>query len=291
MSALPYRLRDFRRDSRAVRIGANHLIPIELALKIVSKIKANEDFSVYVVIPLWPEGVPSSTSMQEILFFQSQTMEMMFTLIANALQETGKDKDHHPTDFLNFFCLGNREVISDNGSAPSTPRDEKSSQALARKSGRFMIYVHAKGMIVDDEYVIIGSANINQRSMAGSRDTEIAMGAYQPHRTWARKGSHPQGQVYGFRASLWAEHLRVEEDCFERPWSQECVSKVRSLAKENWERYADEQVTNMVGHLMLYPLDVEASGKVVPISGYDTFPDVGGKIIGTPTNLPDSLTT
>nr|GLL42872.1 phospholipase D beta 1-like isoform X2 [Ipomoea trifida] len=44
-----------------------------------------------------------------------------------------------------------------------------------------MIYVHAKGMIVEDEYVIVGSANINQRSMAGSKDTEIAMGAYQPH--------------------------------------------------------------------------------------------------------------
>lgn len=58
-----------------------------------------------------------------------------------------------------------------------------------------MIYVHGKGMIVDDEYVIVGSANINQRSMDGSRDTEIAMGAYQPHRTWAQKGSHPFGQV------------------------------------------------------------------------------------------------
>ena len=58
-----------------------------------------------------------------------------------------------------------------------------------------MIYVHAKGMIVDDEYVILGSANINQRSMAGSRDTEIAMGAYQPHQTWAKKKKHPHGQV------------------------------------------------------------------------------------------------
>lgn len=60
-----------------------------------------------------------------------------------------------------------------------------------------MIYVHAKGMIVDDEYVILGSANINQRSMAGSRDTEIAMGAYQPHQTWARNDKHPHGQVSG----------------------------------------------------------------------------------------------
>lgn len=58
-----------------------------------------------------------------------------------------------------------------------------------------MIYVHAKGMIVDDEYVMLGSANINQRSMAGSRDTEIAMGAYQNHHTWAKKGKHPRGEV------------------------------------------------------------------------------------------------
>lgn len=61
-----------------------------------------------------------------------------------------------------------------------------------------MIYVHAKGMIVDDEYVILGSANINQRSLAGSKDTEIAMGAYQPHHSWGKKQQHPRGQVQIF---------------------------------------------------------------------------------------------
>jgi hypothetical protein len=65
----------------------------------------------------------------------------------------------------------------------------------AQKFKRFMIYVHAKGMIVDDEYVIVGSANINQRSMAGTKDTEIAMGAYQPHHTWGSRKRHPHGQV------------------------------------------------------------------------------------------------
>ena len=59
-----------------------------------------------------------------------------------------------------------------------------------------MIGVHSKGMIVDDEFVILGSANINQRSLEGSRDTEIAMGAYQPYHTWANKGSSPHGQVH-----------------------------------------------------------------------------------------------
>jgi len=50
--------------------GANHLIPMELALKVASKIRAGERFAVYVVVPMWPEGVPDSAAMQEILFFQ-----------------------------------------------------------------------------------------------------------------------------------------------------------------------------------------------------------------------------
>ena len=51
-------------------------MPIELALKIVSKIKANERFSVYVVIPMWPEGIPTSSSVQEILHFQVKTLDI-----------------------------------------------------------------------------------------------------------------------------------------------------------------------------------------------------------------------
>ncbi len=30
-------------------------------------------------------------------------------------------------------------------------------------------------MIVDDKYMIIGSANLNDRSLMGSRDSELAM--------------------------------------------------------------------------------------------------------------------
>jgi hypothetical protein len=50
--------------------GADNLIPMELALKIASKIRAGERFAVYVVIPMWPEGVPTASSVQEILYFQ-----------------------------------------------------------------------------------------------------------------------------------------------------------------------------------------------------------------------------
>ena len=68
----------------------------------------------------------------------------------------------------------------------------------SQKFQRFMVYVHGKVMIVDDEYVILGSANINERSLDGSRDSEIAMGAYQPHHTWGKRKGHPHGQVCAF---------------------------------------------------------------------------------------------
>jgi phospholipase D1/2 len=37
-----------------------------------------------------------------------------------------------------------------------------------------IIYVHSKLMIVDDMHVICGSANINDRSLLGKRDSELA---------------------------------------------------------------------------------------------------------------------
>lgn len=123
-------------------------------------------------------------------------MQMMYEVIARELKNLNLE-NAHPQDYLNFYCLGNREQCEDqvSNSGNHSSSNGGGSISASQKHGRFMIYVHAKGMIVDDEYVILGSANINQRSMAGSRDTEIAMGAYQPHHTWAQKKKHPRGQV------------------------------------------------------------------------------------------------
>ncbi|KAF9616014.1 hypothetical protein IFM89_027953 [Coptis chinensis] len=60
-------------------VGCLHLIPKELSLKILSKIEAGERFTVYVVVPMWPEGIPESRSVQAILDWQKRTMEMMYT--------------------------------------------------------------------------------------------------------------------------------------------------------------------------------------------------------------------
>ncbi|KAJ9561849.1 hypothetical protein OSB04_007009, partial [Centaurea solstitialis] len=248
--------------------GADNLIPMELALKIVSKIRAGERFAVYVVIPMWPEGVPTTATVQEILYWQSQTMETMYTVVAQEIK--AMQLDAHPQDYLNFYCLGKREELPEEMIQSA---DDKVSES--QKFQRFMIYVHAKGMIVDDEYVIMGSANINQRSLAGSKDTEIAMGSYQPHHTWAAKKRHPHGQVYGYRMSLWAEQMGILEECYEEAESLDCVRKVNKLADDNWKRYTDDKFSELQGHIMRYPLQVDGDGNVESLTDYETFPDLG----------------
>ncbi|XP_051130109.1 phospholipase D gamma 1-like [Andrographis paniculata] len=271
-------------------LGANNLIPMEIALKIANKIRARERFSVYIVVPMWPEGVPTSTPTQRILFWQYNTMQMMYETIYNALVEMGLERDYEPQDYLNFFCLGNREVAAGESIPDVKGASGNTPQVLTRKNQRFMIYVHSKGMIVDDEYVILGSANINQRSMEGTRDTEIAMGAYQPNYTWANKHSNPRGEIFGYRMSLWAEHTGTLEQCFEHPESLECARRVRWMGEHNWQKFAGSEVCNLPGHLLKYPVAVDRAGKVSPLPGYETFPDMGGKIIGTFSGIQENLT-
>ena len=132
--------------------------------------------------------------------FHAETIESMYKMIASAIREANIDA--HPMDYLNFFCLGNRE--SDvSGAAQELPADVKpnTTQWRVLQSGRFMVYVHSKMMIVDDEVALVGSANINQRSMDGSRDTEIMLGAWQPAHL-ANGNRYPEGDVHRFRMTL-----------------------------------------------------------------------------------------
>nr|ACN85289.1 unknown [Oryza coarctata] len=204
-------------------IEAVNLIPRELSLKIKSKIDAGERFTVYVVVPMWPEGYPDSQAMQAILDWQRRTMQMMYDDIAGALKEKKMDAD--PRDYLTFFCLGNKEVKRSGEYVPTHHPREGTQYTKAQKARRFMIYVYSKMM-----YIIVGSVNINQLSMDGGRDSEIAMGAFQPHHLNIN-GQVARGQVHAFRMSLWYEHLGgILHDDFLHPGSLECVRRVNKMA-------------------------------------------------------------
>lgn len=278
---------------------ASNLIAIEIAEKICAKIRSNQRFVVYVVVPMFPEGPPDSGAVQEILSHQRKTVALITSRIAKAIKETGSDT--MVSDWFNIFCLVNRESEDggkgDGGTAPV-------EQTLS-KSRRFMIYVHSKFAVFDDTVAIIGSANINSRSMDGSRDTEIALMGWQPEHVASGsngfgndeggENSLPLGDVAAFRRSIWMEHLGEYFPEFENPGSLECVQHVRKLSLRNWNHFsADdaEPVSDMPhGHLALYPYEVDQNTGDVT-STHTSFPDFPAALVkgkATP-GIPNMLT-
>ncbi|KAK9865095.1 hypothetical protein WJX84_006038 [Apatococcus fuscideae] len=273
-----------------------HTVPIELALKVAAKIRAKEPFACYILLPMYSEGAPETGAVQEVIAWQSRTIAMMYKLVADALRDVGAH-DRVPTDYLLFFCLGNKEAeVPGEYKAPQSP-PANSAFERCQKARRFQIYVHSKMLIADDEYIIIGSANINQRSMGGDRDTELAIGAYQPQQL--AKGEKdgvqiPHSDIHAFRMSLWQEHTNQVGHLYQKPESLECAREMRRLAEQNWQDYVSEEVKDISSHLMNYPILVEPDGAVKALPGHEVFPDfpAAAKVLGSKIgSMPDRLTT
>lgn len=120
--------------------------------------RENQKFRVYVIIPLLPGfegeiGRRSGASLHAITHWNYASICRGNDSLMNRLKEAGVE---NPSDYITFHGL--RKYSEFRGTYVSE-----------------LIYVHSKLMIVDDEIVICGSANINDRSLLGNRDSEIAV--------------------------------------------------------------------------------------------------------------------
>lgn len=127
--------------------------PIAQAIceRIVRAHSKNEKFRAYVVLPLLP-SFDSFITIQAVQYYNLRSIINGEYSIYKELQRNGIED---PAEYITFHGMRNWSV-------------------LMGKLVHGIIYVHSKLLIVDDKYVICGSANINDRSMLGSRDSEIA---------------------------------------------------------------------------------------------------------------------
>ena len=129
-----------------------------------------------------------------------------------------------------------------------------------------------------------------QRSMSGTRDTEIAVGCYQP----AFLDENPFGEVHMFRMSLWTGLLRDVDPVFRYPGTIECIQKVSEMSQQNWLDYMGPEGSVPKGLLLKYPINVLSNGFVETLPGIEEFPDFphGSKVMGKKSAvLPQKLTT
>nr|XP_046227408.1 phospholipase D1 [Scatophagus argus]XP_046227409.1 phospholipase D1 [Scatophagus argus] len=129
-----------------------------IAERIIRAYREGKRYRVYVVTPLLPgfEGdinTGGGSAIQAVMHFNYRTMNRGDHSIISQLKKEMGDQ------WINYISIAGLRTHAE----------------LEGKLVTELIYVHSKMLIADDNTVIIGSANINDRSMLGKRDSEVAV--------------------------------------------------------------------------------------------------------------------
>ncbi|OAX81593.1 hypothetical protein ACJ72_04067, partial [Emergomyces africanus] len=176
-----------------------NLIGDALVERIIRAHRDDEDWRAVILIPLMPGfqnqvDTEGGTSVRLIMQCQYRSICRGETSIFGRLRAVGIE----PEDYIQFFSLRSWGKIG--------PRKHLVTEQL---------YIHAKCMIVDDRVAIIGSANINERSMLGSRDSECAAIVRDTDLLWSTMAGKPYlvGRFpHTLRMRLMREHIGVDVD-------------------------------------------------------------------------------
>lgn len=149
--------------SKAGKEIVNNKIIKGLGERVMHAIKKNENYCIFIVLPLLPGFGGNITKKDgQVLRIQIEWhlntifkgSKSLIKRIESAQEKEGKPKDWNK--YLKIFGLRNHTVM--NGKPVSE-----------------IVYVHSKLIIADDNVALLGSANINDRSLMGNRDSELAV--------------------------------------------------------------------------------------------------------------------
>ena len=207
-------------DSKKVKDVKNE-IAFYLRKRIEKAYKNDENFKVYIIIPSlpgYPGEIENSITIQTILQYTYSTISRNYGL--SLIEQLEKVMGDNWKKYIGFYSLRNHGIMN------NIPKTE-------------IIYVHSKLMIVDDTKVLIGSANINDRSMVGERDSEIAVLIEEEKQDYKIMNGESDYKAAKFaimlRKKLMAEHLGIDSNdpILDDPLSKELFSLINSRAKNN----------------------------------------------------------
>lgn len=168
-------------DVRGTSHKAKNQIVAELANAIGQAIHSDRPFHVWLVLPEHAEGMLEAEATAAQAWWALQGVKQANNSLINRINATilkknqkkwGIDKpiksNQDVQDILKANGMENkwREYLT----VLNVRNYGKTSKGVLTE----MVYVHSKLTIVDDAVAIIGSANINDRSLSGNGDTELA---------------------------------------------------------------------------------------------------------------------
>ena len=197
-----------------------NMIAYHIRKRIERAYTENEKFRVFVFIPLLPgfAGEPESSGTLQIILKHTYAgiCRNHGMSIIEQLEKIMGDKWK---EYIGFYSLRGHALVN------NTPETE-------------LIYIHSKLMIVDDRTVILGSANINDRSMLGKRDSEYAVIINEQRKLISIMDGKPYKAAnfaHSFRVNLFAEHLGIDpkSEVLKDPLSDEFLHLVQNTAHNN----------------------------------------------------------
>ena len=208
-----------------------YLVENKIALyirnRILKAVKNKEKFRVWVFIPLLPgfAGEPENSGTLQIIlkYTYGGICRNNGLSIIEKLKEELEKIGANWEDYIGFYSLRNHGLFN------GIPKTE-------------IIYIHSKLMIVDDLYVLCGSANINDRSMKGSRDSEFAV-LIKEKKTEISSMNNKKFKAAKFatslRRALMAEHLGIDKnnEILKDPLNDNLYELIKKTAKENTFTY------------------------------------------------------
>ena len=148
--------------------------------------RASRPFHVYITLPVHPEGKLNEGAIVGQVYWTMQSLVFGSQSLLNRIRRSLKAKqifDKDPKADWNKVYLDGDDSYKD---IPLEKCFEYVTLLNLRNWDKLgsgpneryvteQVYIHSKLMIVDDRYAILGSANINDRSLLGTRDSELAV--------------------------------------------------------------------------------------------------------------------
>ncbi|ELR16578.1 phospholipase D, putative [Acanthamoeba castellanii str. Neff] len=176
-----------------------------LANRIIRAVKEQQPFKVVVVLPVLPDPGPLTWPGRAVTRLHADTIWNSKTSLLSMLQQNGVSREA-AGEYVSFHGLRNW------------------GKTVTGNYLSHQIYVHSKLIIVDDKIAIIGSANINDRSMNGNKDSEIAVKITDTELKPGLMNGRPFSVgrfCHSLRVTLWKEHLGIKERHREKDKEQE----------------------------------------------------------------------
>lgn len=244
-----------------------------LAIRIERAIYDEEPFHVYIVLPVHPEGTLNTLNimtqlhltMQSLVFgSESLVNRVRRACLIKTLQGNKKIKRAEARALVEGYTLEKIEKDSgDQWKNYLTLLNLRNWQLLEKRPVTEQIYVHSKLLIVDDRVAVLGSANINDRSQIGNRDSELAVIVRDDEQIAVKLDGIRQDlvsmNVHQLRVRLWRKLFGLMGGAGP---ANELVSFIdKPAAKETWKAIQKVAFSNALAYQNAFPFLARVQGE------------------------------